>query len=380
MRLVHTADWHLGRIFHGVHLTDDQAILLDHFIELVRDAKPDLVLITGDIYDRSVPPPDAVRLLDETLTRLVVDLKVPVGLLAGNHDSPERLQFGWRLLKEHGLHVAGVVQSTPVGLTIQDKHGPVQVFLLPYAEPALVRDRLRAEDVREHDSAMGRMIECVARTKAGRSILAAHAFVQGGEESESERPLSIGGAGLVEAARFDGFNYVALGHLHRPQKVEGDVIQYAGSLFPYSFQEAAHVKSVNVVEIDAAGKVEVERIALSGKRRVRCIEGMLEEILKGPENGESRDDYLKVTLLDDKAVYDALGRIREIYPNVLHIERPFFAPVEQTAASRGDHRQQTDLDLFGDFFEQVMERPLNEAERETFVRVADRLRQAEREA
>lgn len=381
MRILHTSDWHLGRIFHGVHLTEDQAHLLDQFVKLVSEVRPGAVLVAGDIYDRSVPPTEAVKLLDEVLTRMLMDCRVPVILISGNHDSPERLGFGTRLLALQGLHIAGQLGNYITPIEIRDSNGPVYIYPVPYADPPFVRERLEVQDVHDHDRAMaaviGQLTEHIPR--GGRSVLVAHAFVAGGEESESERPLSIGGTGTVSSSRFMPFKYIALGHLHRPQDAGGGHIRYSGSLMKYSFSEAAHSKSVTLVEMDRNGKTTAEEIFLSPRRDVRCIEGFLDDILAGPQNGESREDYLKVVLKDRGAILDAMGKLRNVYPNVLHIERPFPAMGGDLRGPGGDHRSLSETDLFSSFFEQVAGLPLSGEQLGIFTDTVDGLYRQERE-
>jgi DNA repair protein SbcD/Mre11 len=216
VRFLHTADWHLGRYLHGTSLLDDQAHVLETFVELARSEHVDAVVIAGDVYDRAVPPADAVSLLDDVLSRLVVGAGIPVIVIAGNHDSAERIGFGGRIFERQRLLLRGALDKLdPVVLT--DKHGEVAFHPLPYAEPTFVRALPGAEAVTDHQSAMSRMVGLLrAQRKAGqRNVLVGHAFVAGGSESESERPLSVGGSGMVAVDTFDGFDFVALGHLHR---------------------------------------------------------------------------------------------------------------------------------------------------------------------
>jgi len=275
MRFVHTADWHLGRILHGVHLTEDQAYVLDELIEIVRDARPDVVIVAGDIYDRAVPPQDAVSLLDDVLSRLVAKVGVPVVLIAGNHDSPERLSFGARLLANSNLHVFGPLLPEYRPVVLEDNYGPVNIYAIPFAEPPVVREKIGGNDIRDHDSALRQILQHIRAKQPTdrRSILVVHAAVVGGKTSDSERPLSIGGSETVDPAIFEGFDYVALGHLHQPQSSGEDHIQYSGSILKYSFSEASHRKSVTIVEMDATGKCAIERIVLSPRRDVRRIKG-----------------------------------------------------------------------------------------------------------
>ena len=379
MRIIHTADWHLGRIFYGVHLTQDQAYVLDQFINLVRDARPDVVVIAGDVYDRAVPPPEAVSLLDDTLSRLVVGLKTRVVLIAGNHDSPERLGFGTRLLSQSGLHVAGRLGLDPVWTSPTDAHGPVNFCAIPYADPALARERLGNPDLFDHATAMQAAIAKARETRPRgvRSVLVTHALVVGSEESESERPLSVGGTGAIRPSVFDGFSFVALGHLHRPQRAGNDRIHYSGSLLRYSFSEAGHSKSVNLVEIDAAGRANVERIPLVPRRAVRCVTGTLDELLRAPVGSEA-DDYLSVTLRDKGPVFDPIGRLRAKYPNVLELKRAELL-ARGDASARVDYRTLSDREIFASFFQTAKGEAASEEEINAYLAVVERLRATERE-
>lgn len=355
MRFIHTSDWHLGRVFHGIHLTDDQAYVLDQFISFIRDAKPDAILIAGDIYDRSIPPNEAVQLLDEMLSRILIDYKVPVILIAGNHDSPQRLGFGHRLLYSQGLYIVSQLNDNLKPIAIPDKYGPVYFCPIPYAEPPVVREKLNMAEVHDHDRAMAVLTEYLTSRIPGsiRTVALGHAFVAGGEVSDSERPLSIGGVNTVSANYFRTFNYVALGHLHKAQSAGGEHIRYAGSLMKYSFSEANHKKSVTLVEMDALGKTKHETISLCPRRDMRRLEGFLSDILKDPGKGENREDYIMVTLKDSGAILDAIGKIREIYPNVLHIERPHLTAGSELRGPDRDHRRLGEAELFASFFEQV---------------------------
>jgi len=382
MRLIHTADWHLGRVFHGMHLTEDQAYVLDQLVELAREAEAEAILLSGDVYDRAVPGTDAVNLLDDVLSRLVLGLEIPVVLIAGNHDSPDRLEFGARLMSSQGLHVMGAPASEPRKAVLRDRHGPLHVYGLPYAEPALVRERSGIRQPLDHDSAMALQTRRVREDipEGTRSILLAHAFVTGGEESESERPLVVGGAGTVDAKHFSGIHYVALGHLHRPQSAGDPRIQYAGSLLKYSFSEAAHTKSVNLVEIDGQGECRIERIPLTPRRDVRRVEGLLRELCDQTGSRDGKEDYLLATLLDREPVLDAIGKLREAFPNVLHIERPHLIPSGDVRGVGRDHKSMSELDLFSAFFTQVTGEDLEEEEIRLFSTIVEALLQQEREA
>lgn len=383
MRFLHTADWHLGRLFHGNHLTDDQAHVLSQVIDICKEHRPDAVLVAGDIYDRAVPPPEAVDLLDHVLCELVLRLKLPVILIAGNHDSPGRLHFGSKLLDGQRLHVRGHVTADCAPVVFQDDHGPVHVYALPYAEPAMVRHCLNCETAIDHDTGMRAVLSRLqaSHPQGARSILVAHAFVAGGVGCESERPLSVGGTGTVAAACFAGFHYVALGHLHRPQRVafENTAIHYSGSLLKYSFDEADHPKSVCMVEMAGDGSCISQTIALSPRREVRRICGTLAELLASSAT-DGKDDYLEVTLLDDGPVFDAVGRLREVYANVAELKRPTVAFQGPDQRSAADHRTMTELELFRTFYTHVTGKILEAPHEATFAAAVDETRRSEREA
>ena len=394
MRLLHSADWHLGRLFHGVSLIEDQAHLLEGFARLAESAQVDAILLAGDLYDRAVPPPEAVTLFDDFLARVAGDLGLPTIVIAGNHDSADRLAFGARLMSRGGLHVRGRLEADAPPIVLEDEHGPVEIHALPFVDPPHARAVLAAAEqaapgeaasaddegsggeaaLRDHDACNAAFLARMrARATAGRRrVCVAHAFVTGGrfdvgaeaEESESERPLVVGGGGRVDATRFDGFDYVALGHLHRPQAMSGGRIRYAGSLMPYSFGESRHQKSVSVVEIDALGGVSVEAVPLDARRAVRIVEGTLDALIESTPEGVARDDYLLARLTDEGALFHPMARLRERYPNVLQIERPAldFAGGPGAAAASTRTRRAPEQ-LFEDFFEAVEGRSMDEMER-----------------
>lgn len=381
MRFLHTSDWHLGRIFYGVHLTGDQAHILNEFVDLIGWSQPDAVLIAGDIYDRAIPPVEAVQLLDETITRILLDHRVPVIVIAGNHDSAERLGFGTRLLARQGLHLIVRPDRNLTPVVLPDKHGPVYFCPIPYAEPALVQEAFEDPAIRDHNQAMSRLAQHYsAQLPPGqRAVAVTHAFVAGGRESESERPLSLGGTGWVDTSCFQSFHYTALGHLHQCQSFGEANICYAGSLMKYSFSESNHKKSVTLVELDQFGKAALEKIPLTPQRDVRCIEGYLTELLKGPDAGESRNDYLMVTLKDSGAILDAIGKLREIYPNVLHIDRPHFVVDGELRGPGGDHRRIGVMELFDSFFQQTAGEALSQDLAGVFSEAVEKLYLRDRE-
>ncbi len=403
MRLLHSADWHLGRLFHGVSLIEDQAHLLDGFARLASEARVDAILLAGDLYDRAVPPPDAVTLFDDFLARVAGELGLPTIVIAGNHDSADRLAFGSRLMSRGGLHVRGRLEANPAPIVLEDAHGPVEIHALPFVDPPHARAVLAGKHaegdaegtaerseasagqegaLRDHDACNAAFLDRMrAQAAPGRRrVCVAHAFVTGGrvdvggtvgsdvEESESERPLVVGGGGRVDAGRFEGFDYVALGHLHRPQAMSGGRVRYSGSLMPYSFGESRHEKSVSLVEIDAEGAVSVEAVPLSPRRSVRIVEGTLDALLEATPEGVGGDDYLLARLTDEGALFHPMARLRERYPNVLQIERPALALASGPgAAAASTKTKRAPEQLFADFFEAVEGREM-EAEEQALLR------------
>ncbi|MGB9616401.1 MAG: exonuclease SbcCD subunit D [Desulfomonilaceae bacterium] len=381
MRFIHTADWHLGRLMHGVHLTEDQAHVLDQFVHLVKEAKAELVIVAGDVFDRAVPPTEAVSLLDDVLSRLVLDIGVPVIIIAGNHDSAPRLQFGSKLLAEERLYVFGALSADVPTVQLEDQWGPVQCAAIPYSEPSTLRERFSEESISNHQEAFQFLLGNLQTNvqEGRRTVLVAHAFVGDGLPSESERPLSVGGFDRVDASLFRGANYAALGHLHRPQSAGYDHVSYSGSLLKYSFSESDHVKGVNVVEMNQEGVCNIEKVSLTPRRDVRRIEGLLKDLLEGPRSGENRDDYISAVVTDTEPILDVMGKLREVYPNVLHVERPFFDAYRSSQGDRADHRKLNDVDLFKAFFLEVTGQELKQEHIEAYQSVIEDLRKSQSE-
>ena len=372
MRMIHTSDWHLGRLFFGESLTEEQAALLNEFVAVAKDTKPDVILIAGDVYDRSVPAADAVALLDETLTRLVLEHRIPVLRISGNHDSGQRLAFGSRFFDRSRLHVYSGVSPGSVRLT--DAWGPVDFMLLPYADTEAVRLELGSEKATDADAAIRCRRDCwdAAAVGAGRRVALAHAFVAGGQPSESERPLSVGGTGAVAAGHFDGFQYVALGHLHRPQRLDGGRLAYSGSLMKYSFDEAVQQKGIYCVDLDGVGTVRQEFLPLPSRRDVRTVSGQFQELMRGPTNGENPNDYLSITLLDEAPVIQAIQRLRTVYPKTMEINYRYQQEALNLSPDRrSDRPALSGLELFEAFAGWSTQKPLTEQQRTTIAEIMD---------
>ncbi|HET6449569.1 MAG TPA: exonuclease SbcCD subunit D [Conexibacter sp.] len=313
MRLLHTADWHLGRAFHGEDLLGAHAAFVDFVVAAARSAAVDGVLIAGDLYDRALPPVDAVRLADEALTRLAE--VAPVVAIAGNHDSAARLGFGAELLASAGVHLRTDPRSASAPVPLADGW----VYPIPYLEPDLVREPLGIQE-RSHAAAMSAAMELVradAARRAGPLVVMAHAFVAGGMPSESERDLAVGGAANVPAFAFDGADYVALGHLHGPQVVGGGLGRYAGSPLALSFSEASQAKSVAVVEVTAGALPLVELLPAPVPRPLANLRGTLDELLADPRLANAETAWVQATLTDPVRPADAMERLRRRFAHTV---------------------------------------------------------------
>ena len=355
MKFFHTADWHLGKLVQGIYMTEEQQFVLEQFIDAIKEEQPDAVVIAGDLYDRAVPPTEAVNLLDEVLAKIVLDLKTPVLAVAGNHDSPGRLNFGSRLMKMNELHIAGHVHKEQQAVVLNDQFGEVHFHLVPYADPSMVRYAFEDDAIRSHNDAMKAITENIksAYDTQARHVFVGHAFVtphgeQEANTSDSERPLSIGGAEHVDAHHFEGFHYTALGHLHKAHYVRNETIRYSGSPLKYSISEEHHQKGFHIIEMDAAGEVSVTKRLFLPRRNMRRVEGTMDEILRH----EISDDFVFVTLLDDAPVLFPMEKVRSVYPNAMHVERTNFSG-SVLQSDTGSRRNMDSLSLFHAFYEEV---------------------------
>lgn len=355
MKFFHTADWHLGKLVQGIYMTEDQRFILQQFIEAIEQERPDAVVIAGDLYDRAVPPTEAVNLLDEVLAKIVLELNTPVLAVAGNHDSPGRLNFGSRFMKTNGIHIAGHLQKSHEPVVLNDKFGEVHFHLIPYADPSLVRHILDNPEVKSHNDAMKAITDRIKNgwDSEARHVFVGHAFVTPRGEvedntSDSERPLAIGGAEHVDAHHFEGFHYTALGHLHQAHHVLNETIRYSGSPLKYSVSEERHRKGYQIVEIGPGGEISTEKRLFKPKRDIRTVEGTMADILRHEVN----EDYVFVKLLDDAPVLFPMEKVRSVYPNAMHVERKNFSGVVEKK-EQSDRRQMDSLSLFHAFYEEV---------------------------
>lgn len=374
MKFIHTSDWHLGRQFHNVSLLDDQKAVLSDFIQYLQANPVDAVVIAGDIYDRSVPPTSAITLMTQTLDKICHDLGTPVIVIPGNHDGAQRLGFAAQQMKESGLHIISDfdVMMKPV-IIHTETAGEVAFYGMPYNDPEQVRHHYQ-QPISSHDEAHQWLCEQIrsAANTTQKNVLISHCFVDGAMESDSERPLSIGGSDRVNSEHFKAFDYVALGHLHQPQKKGAEHIRYSGSLMKYSFSEQHQKKGMTLVELDEQGFKSATHIDFTAPHQMRIIEGELEQLLEAGKTDPHADDYLLVRLMDQHAILDPMDKLRAVYPNVLHLEKPgMLMGIEQEVGraklARGE------LDMFKDFFNEVQKTGLTEAQDQAIQSVIEQI-------
>ncbi|MET7442476.1 exonuclease SbcCD subunit D, partial [Streptomyces sp. NPDC005568] len=321
MRLLHTSDWHLGRAFHRVNMLGAQAEFIGHLVTTVRERGVDAVVVSGDVYDRAVPPLAAVELFDDALHRLA-DLGVPTVMISGNHDSARRLGVGAGLIGRAGIHLRTDASACGTPVVLPDPHGDVAFYGLPYLEPALVKDQFGV-DRAGHEAVLAAAMDRVradlaARPPGTRSVVLAHAFVTGGQVSDSERDITVGGVAAVPAGVFDGVDYVALGHLHGSQTIT-ERVRYSGSPLPYSFSEADHRKSMWLVELGRDGALGAERVDCPVPRALARIRGRLGDLLADPALIRHEDAWVEATLTDPVRPAEPMARLTERFPHTLSL-------------------------------------------------------------
>ncbi|WGW13518.1 exonuclease SbcCD subunit D [Saxibacter everestensis] len=388
MRILHTSDWHLGRSFHGVGMAEAQRQFLDFLITTVAEQDVDVVVVAGDVYDRALPAPDTVDLLDDALHRLI-SAGARVFVTSGNHDSARRLGFARRLVEASGLSLRTRLEDIAVPLVLDDEYGPVLFYGIPYLEPALTTEILGAAE-RSHTAVLTAATAAIRadleqRSAAAggrplRSVVAAHAFVSGAEASESERKIAVGGVESVSRSVFDGFDYVALGHLHGRQRLS-DNVRYSGSPLPYSFSEAAHTKGAWLIDLDASGVSDVSALDAPVYRRLVDLEGELEHLLEGADYSHAEDAFVSVTLTDASRPKAAMERLTGRFPHTVALK---FAPAgrpdqpEHSYSSRL-RAAKDDVDVCTGFVEHVSATAVTPAERSELRAAVEAVRLEEAE-
>ena len=386
MRFLHTADWHLGRIFYGQYLTDDQAHVLENqFFTILKDEKIDGILLAGDIFDRAVPPIEAVELWDSIITRLAMDYKVPLFVVSGNHDGAERLEVGRSMLSQSGIHIWGSPHHALQPFEFEGPDGKVAICPMPFSEPRRIGDALEQNidwnneatlNLHNYDQMYQAWSDHLYKQvpKGMRSIAISHAFVMGGEVGGSERTLSVGGSEQVNPQVFKDFHYTALGHLHGPQRMGADYIRYSGSPLKYSFDEHAQKKSFTIIDMDTKGNVDISTIPVEAKRDVVILEGYFEDLLNNKElQAKHKDDYVQARLLDTMPIMDGMAKLRQVYHRCMSID--LVGRVAAPMADMGDavFKELNERELFNQFAETVWKEPLTEREQQYINSVWDRI-------
>lgn len=375
MKLIHLSDLHLGKRVGEVSMLEDQAYILDRVLDIVDGAGPDALLIAGDVYDKSVPSAEAVTLFDDFLCRLA-RRKLPVLVISGNHDSPERLAFGSRLMEGARVYLSPVYDGNVKPITLTDEHGPVDFWLLPFLKPAHLRRFYPEETIDSYTDAVGAAIAHMNIDPSRRNVLLCHQFVTGAATCESEE-LIVGGTDNVDAAVFDGFDYVALGHLHGPQNVGSSRIRYCGTPLKYSFSEASQYKSVTVAELGEKGDLTLYTVPLTPRHDMRVIQGTFAQLTA--ENSDAageREDYLHIILTDEEDVPEALGRLRLVYPNILKLSYDNTRTRTSQSVDRAQRvAQKSPLELFEELYETQNNQPMSQEQRDFAQRLIEQLRE-----
>ena len=370
MRLLHTSDWHLGRSLHGTDLLAEQEAVLAQLAETVRAERVDAVLVAGDVYDRAVPSADATDVLNRTLNRLVA-AGAAVVLTPGNHDSARRLGFGSGLFARAGVHVRAETPRLDEPVLLADEHGEVAVYGIPYLEPEVARHELGLPEARGHEAVLRAAMERVRTDlflRPGvRSVVLAHAFVGGAEPSESERDICVGGVDRVPEAVFDGVDYVALGHLHRPQSLT-DRMRYSGSPLPYSFAEAGHGKQAWLVDLDAGGLCGVRPVPLPVPRPLTVLTGELADLLADPAHAAVEEHFVSVRLTDAVRPADPMRQLRGRFAHCVHLEWTGSTAVDDGRSYQERLRGRADLDVAEEFVRHVRGTDPGPAERDLLRR------------
>ena len=359
MKLIHLSDLHLGKRLNEFSLGEDQEYILNQILQIVEAEQPDAVVIAGDVYDKAIPSVEAVSLFDEFLVRLAA-LHTHIFVISGNHDSPERIAFGSRLLEETGIHLSPVYGGSVESVTLEDAFGPVDFYLLPFVKPIHVRRFFPEDPTDTYTQALSTAVGHMNLDEHRRNVLVTHQFVTGASRSDSEE-ISVGGADNVDSAVFDAFDYVALGHIHSPQHCGSEKIRYCGTPLKYSFSEAKDTKSVTVAELKEKGNLVIRTVPLKPLRELVELRGTFEELTDRHfyENTTWTRDYVRLTLTDEEDIPDAVGKLRLIYRNLMKLDYDN-ARTRSNAEITGAQAQDTrsPLELFASFYELQNNRPM----------------------
>jgi exonuclease SbcD len=349
---------------------------LNQIVDIAQQEQPDVIVIAGDVYDRSMPPSDAVQLFDEIMFRFVIEQKRNAIIIAGNHDSPERMNLHHRIIEKHNLHIAGNVETPIKTVPIKDEFGEVTFYVVPYIEPEAFRYQLGNDTIKTHQHVYDEIIRSIGQTqkKGERSVLVGHAFFTGGQSTESERLLAVGGAECISANTLQAFHYTALGHLHTPQDISGNKIRYSGSILKYSLSEVAHTKSVTICTLDQQGAINHKIIPLIPKRDMHKVSGSIIDRkfkLATGQNIPAKEDFLQVILMNDQPVHDAMRIIQDSFPNTLALDwqKKQVIATEQRSFTSTTIRQLSPLELFEEFYKASTGDKMEDIQKESVHRV-----------
>ena len=378
MKLIHLSDIHLGKRVNEFSMLEDQAHILKKILAVVDEEKPDGVLIAGDVYDKSIPSTEAVQLFDDFLVRLA-ERKLPVFIISGNHDSPERLSFANRLIDAAGIHLAPVYNGVVEPITLSDEYGPVNVYMLPFIKPAHVRGFFPDTEITGYSDAVAAAIGRMKIDKTQRNVLITHQFVTGAQRSDSEE-LSVGGTDNIGAEVFCDFDYVALGHIHGPQNMDSGRIRYCGSPLKYSFSEAAQQKSVTVAELKEKGTLEIHTVPLIPRRDMVELKGSYQQLTLREfyENTTYQEDYTHITLTDEEDIPDAVAKLRAVYHNLMKLDYDNTRTRHSAAISGAENVEtRSPIDLFAEFYELQNGLPMSAEQTELVASLIEKIWEGE---
>lgn len=365
MKLIHLSDLHIGKRVNEYSILEDQQYILKEILGIIDEEKPDCVIIAGDVYDKSIPPAEAVSMFDDFLVKLA-QRELKVFVISGNHDSPERIAFGGRLMNASGIYMSRVYDGKTEPITLSDEYGNVNIYMLPFIKPIHVRRYNENAEIASYTDALRVAIEGMNVDETERNVMITHQFVTGSERTESEE-ISVGGTDNVDVAVFEKFDYTALGHIHRAQNCSSEKVRYSGTPLKYSFSEAKDKKSVTVVELSEKGNMGVREVPLVPLRDMHEIKGTYEELMSRSfyENTPYCEDYIHITLTDEDEVYDAIGRLRSVYKNIMKLDYDNTRTRSRQTATGAEHvEEKHPLVHFEEFYLKQNERPMDERQSE----------------
>ena len=375
MKFVHLSDLHLGKRVNGYSMIEDQKYILLKILNVIDEQKAEAVVIAGDVYDKPIPPTEAVQLFDDFLFRLV-ERNLQILVISGNHDSPERIAFGSRFMDKSGVHMSQVYNGKNDLVELKDKYGKVNFYMLPFVKPSNVRRFFEDEEINTYTDAVHVAVSHMNVNKKARNVIITHQFVTGAQRSESET-IAVGGTDNVDSYVFDDFDYVALGHIHGPQNVGKNTVRYCGTPLKYSFSEISHKKSVTVVEMKEKGNVKVSTVELTPKLDMREIKGTYEELTfkKNYENTNT-EDYLHIILTDEEDVADAVAKLRCVYPNLMKLDYDNTRTRNSLALTQAEETEKkSDTELLSEFFEKQNGKPLSDEQLEYAANLFEQIKE-----